>query len=378
MNSDNRDRLLEEREDEQVLEQKVPAATAGDELPSEPRFGEFDEDDVYEDLDRDTDYAAVYADEEAEDEFEELEGYRNDQPGEAAATASIWAVEENPDSGWQPRQEEDREDDDPQSPGVAATTPGHLPQEAGMLDRDVDWEEEEYLEEQESSLRQWPLGMIVVGVIALILLTAGGYGVMQQRSAMEDEIRQLRATLATTASPEEVTASREALQEVKERNLALQGDLDAMVLENQRLQDTVAGLESQLQAQKEAFAAVPLETPEDPAPVTTEPPSAPPAAKAPAAAEVKPEPKPEPSVATAAASGWFVNFGSYSQRATADKWAGRLNPDTGRVVVSTGSKDGREFYRVRVVGLSSRDQAQTVARELEREYDLNKLWVGKQ
>ena len=378
MNSDNRDRLLEEREDEQVPEQKVPGAAGGVELPREPRFGEFEEDDVYEDLDRDTDYAAVYADDETEDELEELEEYREDPPGDSAETASIWSFEEDPDSEWQSGQTEEREDDAPQSPDLAATAHGHLPQEAGMSDRDIDWEEEEYLEEQESSLRQWPLGMIVVGVVALILLTAGGYGVMQQRSATEDEIRQLRATLATTASPEEVSATRDALQEVKERNLALQGDLDAMVLENRRLQDTVAGLESQLQAQKKALAAVPLETPEDPAPVATEPQSAPPAEKPAPVAVVKPEPKPEPALAAAVESGWFVNFGSYSQRATADKWAARLAPDTGRVVVSTGSKDGREFYRVRVVGLGSRDQAQSVARELARQYDLDKLWVGKQ
>ena len=183
-------------------EQSVPGAAGGVELPREPRFGEFEEDDVYEDLDRDTDYAAVYADDETEDELEELEEYREDPPGDSAETASTWSFEEDPDSEWQSGQTEEREDDEPQSPDLAATAHGHLPQEARMSDRDIDWEEEEYLEEQESSLRQWPLGMIVVGVVALILLTAGGYGVMQQRSATDDEIRQLRATLATTASPE--------------------------------------------------------------------------------------------------------------------------------------------------------------------------------
>ncbi len=83
------------------------------------------------------------------------------------------------------------------------------------------------------------------------------------------------------------------------------------------------------------------------------------------------------STGSESGASWFVNFGSYSQRAAADSWAARLKPDSGRAVVTTGSRDGKTFYRVRVIELADRATADRVARQLESEYGLSKLWVGK-
>jgi cell division septation protein DedD len=85
---------------------------------------------------------------------------------------------------------------------------------------------------------------------------------------------------------------------------------------------------------------------------------------------------PTPSTPTASGN-WFVNFGSYGQEDIARRWAGRLQPDAGRVIVTTGDKDGRTFYRVRVVGLASQEAANATARALERKYGLDRLWVGE-
>jgi cell division protein FtsN len=111
--------------------------------------------------------------------------------------------------------------------------------------------------------------------------------------------------------------------------------------------------------------------PPAPTPVKSEAarPTAPkPAAKAPTAT----------AAGSAAATGWFVNFGSYTQLDTAESWAARLKPPSGSVAVVTGSKDGKTFYRVRVVELDNRDQAESIARQLEQEHQLSRLWVGKQ
>ena len=75
---------------------------------------------------------------------------------------------------------------------------------------------------------------------------------------------------------------------------------------------------------------------------------------------------------------WFVNFGSYGQRAIAQRWADQLQPGAGRVVVSDVARDGGTLYRVRVVGLADRSAAEGVARKLESSHGLAKLWVGQE
>ena len=112
----------------------APSANAGDVAPREPRFGDFEEDDVYEDLDldRDTDYAAVYADEDLEDDLEDQDDYTADPPEETAKTASIWSFEEEADSQWQTEQEDEHEDDDSQSPSLTATPAREFPQESAI------------------------------------------------------------------------------------------------------------------------------------------------------------------------------------------------------------------------------------------------------
>ena len=52
------------------------------------------------------------------------------------------------------------------------------------------------------------MALLIVAVVAVILLVAGGYGVMQERAESNDEIRQLRAALATAASSEDIDKAR--------------------------------------------------------------------------------------------------------------------------------------------------------------------------
>ena len=250
-------------------------------------------------------------------------------------------------------------------------------------DDDYSDEPEEFEEEEEHRAQGWPLGLIIVGVVALVLLVAGGYGVIQQRSATQEEIRQLQAALATSASPAEVVASRDALREMEQRFTRSEATIDALTLENRRLTDTVAGLEKQLASQQSALQRA----------AGSEPPAAKPSAAPPKAAPApkpapkpvsKPAPKPAPRpVATSAgpaatATGdWFVNFSSYTQRSVADSWVNKLDPSVGKVIVASAVKDGRTFYRVRVVGLADRAQAQKVAAELQATHRVPPLWVGR-
>jgi cell division septation protein DedD len=325
----------------------------------EPVFSGFEEEDSYEEPDRDTDYASSYHEESLEDE----EFYESQDEDDFTPQAEI---------EWDDSEPGDNREDPDLEPGPKADTEPEqtsihyaLTSEEEEEQEEDEWEDEQdYFEEDEGDVQKWPLGLIVVAIVALALLAAGGYGVIQQRSATQEELRQLQATLATAASPAQVNASRDALREVQQRNTELLAAVDALTLENRRLADTVAGLEAQQAAIAKQAAT--------PKPVTATAPVKPksqPATPRPAT--------PKPAAPIAAGGGaWFVNFSSYDQRTTAQGWASRLKPEAGKVVVTTGSKGGATVYRVRVIELANRESAEKIARQLEREYGLPRLWVG--
>ena len=216
------------RNDDYHLDKKV-GVLAGDDAnpngsiePHEPKFGRFyEEEDEYEEPDRDTDYSSGYrADNlEAEEEFEEpysdeedrglLTAEEDDEReylSYSARSESGQSVADAPDAWLEKEQYLEKED---------------------YLEEEQYPEKEEYLEEDEDSGRKWPLGLIAVATAALVLLIGGGYGVMQQRAATEEELRQLRATLATSANPVDESASREALQELQKSYDKLAADAES-------------------------------------------------------------------------------------------------------------------------------------------------------
>ena len=113
----------------------------------------------------------------------------------------------------------------------------------------------------------------------------------------------------------------------------------------------------------------------DPKPRTAEvQPEPEPAATTPAPT---PEPKPAATPAQAAAGPWFVNFAAYSREADARTRADSLQVSAGAVRVLSVDVDGRTLYRVRITGLPDRERAESLARELEKNYGVGRLWVGK-
>ncbi|WOJ92429.1 SPOR domain-containing protein [Congregibacter variabilis] len=224
---------------------------------------------------------------------------------------------------------------------------------------------------QEES-RAFPLGMIAVVGVALVLLGIGGYGVMQQRGDMQAEIRDLQAKLATTISPEEAQAERERQRQIQLQNESLSTELEALSAENSALAQQLAELEATQAAQISAAAEKRAQE-EAAAKAAAERAAQQAAAKKQAAAQSTAS-----SASSAAAKGpWFVNFGSYADRTIAQRWANKLDVESGEVIVQTATAANKTLYRVRVIGLSSQDSAERVATALERQYQLPRLWVGK-
>jgi cell division septation protein DedD len=302
-----------------------------------------------------------------------------------------WAAEEETVPGWSNEEASPQnwteEDDDPEEADWDAEDeeidldPDDEPEDEPesneswqtALDSD-EWDEGPAEHEGPGFFESWPIGLIAVAVVALLLLAGGGYGVMQQRAEMREEVRDLRAQLATAARPEQITDSRDAQRELTELNTRLRQQLDSLTLENRQLADTVAGLENQLDAQRQA--AIKLEEARAAARNQTATGST--SAPAPA---VAPKAKPAPAAIAPTASGtgnWFVNFGSYSQQAVATDWAARLELSYGKVIVAPASANGKTVYRVRVVDLPSKAEAERISTRLQQEYKLPTLWVGRQ
>ncbi len=363
----------------------IPARPGEQSARLEPTFSDFDEED-FEEPERDTDYASAYEEDDAEED-DIFAGARDEEDDTEEFTPA-------PDAARQ-------------TAGLAAARPSLTPEPD--LD-DPDWEEEtgpeardeeEYDGDEEDDAYEegyedgyedtgahhrgrWPLGLIAVALVALLLLAAGGYGVVQERFAMQEQIGQLSAALAAAGQARE-TGSGEDLRALERLSEERARTIEALTVENRRLTDMVAGLESQLEAQNLSQAPVQGEVAPTPAPAA-------PAAQTRAAAAAKPAPAkppattPGPAAARPAAASpagsadgdWFVNFGSYSQSAAAESWARRLKPGAGRVVVTSADRDGASFYRVRIVDLADRAAAETVSRQLEAQYGLPKLWVGRE
>ncbi|MCB1678615.1 MAG: SPOR domain-containing protein [Halioglobus sp.] len=352
----------------------------------DPRFGDFPDYDDYEEPDRDSDYTSAFREEEFADDLaadRALDELPDEDYDDDSSALREWS---GPAPAAGPRRhqlDELWDDDDAQAvPADEADDPAWQDDEEAVLpegdtrtrvhetpdEDDASANPDDQRPGTRSAAHRWPLGLVAVAILAVLLLAAGGYGVIQQRAATEQEIRGLQAALATAASPAEVRASRDALEQVQRRNHELQDSLENLTLENRRLADTVAGLESQLAAQRQAAATAAAA--KAPAAAVS---GTPPTAAVDAGAASKP-----PANQAAGSDSWFVNFGSYSQREAAERWVDKLQPTSGSVVVTTASSNGRTFYRVRVVELASRNVAEQVALQLQREHGLSRLWVGRQ
>ncbi|HKK23108.1 MAG TPA: SPOR domain-containing protein, partial [Pseudohaliea sp.] len=218
----------------------------------------------------------------------------------------------------------------------------------------------------------------------LLLLAVGGYGVMTERAALREEIRDLQARLATAGGPRPGAVPEAA---ALERLADLQGELASLAQENSALRARIGDLKGRLDAAGEDAAgenaageggaatavgerALPSRAAPEPEP---EPEAAPvPEPEAPPAGE-----SPAPAT-TADGRSWFVNFSSYAELGTARRRAAELSVDAGRVVVQDAVANGRTVYRVRVVGIGSREAADAIARRLAASYQLPPLWVGRE
>ena len=182
---------------------------------------------------------------------------------------------------------------------------------------------------------------------ALVLLVVGGWGAISERSKLTNTVAQLENALATKSRQGDMTAAEEQILQSDNQSLRLQ-------LESLREQYGAVAREIEL-LQRSVSAQIEQPTPEE---STAEETSA------------------APAPSSIGDGSWFVNVAAYSRRAMAEQWASKISDDVSTAVVSAVEVNGKALYRLRVVGIASRQDATRLAGELEKTYGIGPLWVG--
>ncbi|MEL0006667.1 MAG: SPOR domain-containing protein, partial [Luminiphilus sp.] len=204
----------------------------------------------------------------------------------------------------------------------------------------------------------WPM---LVGFVAVVLVAVGGWGLFEEKAALQARVNELERS-QTLAQANTVDASM--LSALETDNASLQLQLDSLYRDYELAMAEIAAL----QETTETAAVVTEASPEVALPETAEPNAAPGIADS--------DTQPGSSRATGS---WFVNVGAFSVLQSAENLSARLNSaGFGAVVQETSTDAGKILYRVRVTGLSEKDDAQRVARELEASYGMGPVWIGQE
>jgi cell division septation protein DedD len=204
----------------------------------------------------------------------------------------------------------------------------------------------------------WPM---LVGFVAVVLVAVGGWGLFEEKAALQARVNELERS-QTLAQANTVDASM--LSALETDNASLQLQLDSLYRDYELAMAEIAAL----QETTETAAVVTEASPEVALPETAEPNAAPGIADS--------DTQPGSSRATGS---WFVNVGAFSVLQSAENLSARLNSaGFGAVVKETSTDAGKILYRVRVTGLSEKDDAQRVARELEASYGMGPVWIGQE
>ena len=196
-------------------------------------------------------------------------------------------------------------------------------------------------------------------LVAVVLISVGGWGLFEERAALQARIVELERSQSQASSVNAVDASTLSALEADNASLKLQ--LDGLYRDYELAMMEIANL----QDASETAAQIAVDVPEPTSTDTEEL-----AAAAPDAATA--------SDADQTAGSWFVNVGAYSVAQSAANLAETLNGGGFDTVVQQVSTDeGSVLLRVRVIGLEEKSDAEQVAAELEASYGIGPVWVGQ-
>ncbi len=290
--------------------------------------------------------------------------------------------------------------DDAVVPPAAEPSPAELAEEAVRVrrvaskGRDVDPQAvaaESLLTDHQAvaqQSRRFPVWPIVTVTAAAILLIVGGWGAVQERNALQQEIAQLKRQLSQKRNEGDLTGSQEAA--LLAENESMKAQLATLRDEYAQLANEIGALQDRLMGtvgtnddeQGMATANSESENAEgSTVALAPEPPVATEQSKEPAMTEpdinqAEPTDSVEQSSAAVMDTTWFVNVASHSSRELAATWRDRIAERYDGVRIQEAEVNGRTLFRVRVLGFKSKAAANNARQDLEQAFGIGPLWVG--
>jgi len=311
--------------------------------PKNPGLELTTEDDLDEDAEEsesawtDSESALAYQDDDIDDEGRENDDLEYDDEDD---------LEDDEDLDDDDLEEEDDEND------ADSTDEHNSGFDNGLTDRAVD------TPDARASRSAWPM---LVGFVAVMLIAVGGWGLFEERAALQTRINELERSQSQAQSTNSVDTS--VLSALETDNAALKLQLDDLYRDYELAMAEITSL----QEAREITTTDASEEDERVSAVATKP-------------EVStPTSDTELTLDTDDATGsWFVNIGAYSVPQSAKDIAAQLaDGGVDAVVQEISTDDGKVLFRVRVIGLSTREDARQVGNDLESRYGINPVWVGQ-
>ena len=311
--------------------------------PKNPGLELTTEDDLDEDAEEsesawtDSESALAYQDDDIDDEDREDDDLEYDDEDD---------LEDDEDLDEEDLEEDDDEND---ADGTDEHNSGF---DNGLTDRAVD------SPDARGTRSAWPM---LVGFVAVMLIAVGGWGLFEERAALQTRINELERSQSQAQSTNSVDTS--VLSALETDNAALKLQLDDLYRDYELAMAEITSLQ-------EAREITTTDAPEEDERVS--------------AVATKPEVSTPTSdtdltLDTDNATGsWFVNIGAYSVPQSAKDIAAQLaDGGVDAVVQEISTDDGKVLFRVRVIGLSTREDARQVGNDLESRYGINPVWVGQ-
>ena len=311
--------------------------------PKNPGLELTTEDDLDEDAEEsesawtDSESALAYQDDDIDDEDREDDDLEYDDEDD---------LEDDEDLDEDDLEEENDEND------ADSTDEHNSGFDNGLTDRAAD------TPDAQATRSAWPM---LVGFVAVMLIAVGGWGLFEERAALQTRINELERSQSQAQSTNSVDTS--VLSALEADNAALKLQLDDLYRDYELAMAEITSL----QEAREITTTDAPEEDERVSAVATKP-------------EVStPTSDTELTLDTDDATGsWFVNIGAYSVPQSAKDIAAQLaDGGVDAVVQEISTDDGKVLFRVRVIGLSTREDARQVGNDLESRYGINPVWVGQ-
>ena len=306
------------------------------------------EDDLDEDAEEsesawtDSESALAYQDDDIDDEDREDDDLEYDDEDD---------LEDDEDLDEEDLDEDDLEEEDDEN-DADSSDEHNSGFDNGLTDRAVDTPDDR------ATRSAWPM---LVGFVAVMLIAVGGWGLFEERAALQTRINELERSQSQAQSTNSVDTS--VLSALETDNAALKLQLDGLYRDYELAMAEITSLQ-------EAREMTPTDAPEEDERVS--------------AVATKPEvstPTSDTELAldTDETTGsWFVNIGAYSVPQSAENIAAQLaDGGVDAVIQKISTDDGKVLFRVRVTGLSTREDARQVGNDLESRYGINPVWVGR-